>query len=72
MEVVDSYLTKKERSNIFLCRGSLQDFSCKNQLMKVLMLYVHIKIMKKMRRFLSNMLVWDGQSYDTKNIRPLG
>ena len=44
-EVIDSYFKKYEDNNIFMYRGPLHFFHGIKQLMKVLMLYVHITLL---------------------------
>ena len=43
-------------------RGSLQDLYRKKGIHESIDVYVHISMLKKMRQYLSNILIWDTQS----------
>ena len=62
MEVVDNYFTKTEDNNTLCTEGHFNIFIVRKLLMKVLMLYVHITMLKKMMQYLSSISLWDTQS----------
>ena len=62
MEVVDSYCTKHCTTIILCTESHFNIFIGRKILMKVLMFYVHVTMFKKIRQYLSNMLMWYGQS----------
>ena len=59
--------------NIFFTEGHFKSFHGKISSWKYWqILYVHITMFKKMIQYLYNMLIWDVQSDDTKNIYTIG
>ena len=47
VQVVDSYFTKTDNNKIYMYRGHFKTFTGRKALMKVLMLYVHISMLKE-------------------------
>ena len=61
VEVVDIYFTKTGKKNIFI-EDHFNIFIGRKVLIKVLIFYVHISMLKTMTQFLSNIIIWYTQS----------